>query len=183
MQVTKSGSSVTTLDIEDDILVTGSSDGCVQVYNLETGQVVERLSQCSSMVYQVRIVQRRILITMGTKVTVHKLYKDTVSRLTSKLTHVLTGHSRDTLCVDLEDDTVVSGGLDTNVLVYTLGADNEYQVVQTMTGHKLKVRCVRLVGEYCVSGSWDRCALLWSIVSGHCIRTLKHEMQVMITQK
>ena len=34
-------------------MVTGTSDGAVAVYNLLTGEVLERLSQSSSMVYQV----------------------------------------------------------------------------------------------------------------------------------
>lgn len=46
-------------------MVVGTSDGSVAVYNLTTGQALERLSQSSSMVYQVRLVGSRILITMG----------------------------------------------------------------------------------------------------------------------
>ena len=45
LQVTKEGSSVTCLDLEEELLVTGSSDGSVCLYNLETGKMVERLSQ------------------------------------------------------------------------------------------------------------------------------------------
>ena len=46
-------------------MVTGTSDGAVAVYNLLTGEVLERLSQSTSMVYQVRMVGSKVLITMG----------------------------------------------------------------------------------------------------------------------
>ena len=38
---------------DGELMVTGTSDGAVAVYNLLTREVLERLSQASSMVYQV----------------------------------------------------------------------------------------------------------------------------------
>ena len=46
-------------------MVAGTSDGSVQVYSLVTGQVMVGLSQSTSMVYQVRMVSSKVLITMG----------------------------------------------------------------------------------------------------------------------
>ena len=46
-------------------MVVGTSDGSVQVYSLVTGQVMVGLSQSTSMVYQVRMVGSKVLITMG----------------------------------------------------------------------------------------------------------------------
>ena len=56
LQVSKEGSSVTTLDLQDQTLVTGASDGSVCVYDLSRSKMVERLAQGGSMVYQVCIV-------------------------------------------------------------------------------------------------------------------------------
>ena len=53
IQVSKEGSSVTSLDIEDLLMVTGSSDGSVCVHDLTTGNILERLAQGGNMVYQV----------------------------------------------------------------------------------------------------------------------------------
>lgn len=47
------------------LMVVGTSDGSVQVYSLVTGQVMVGLSQSTSMVYQVRMVSSKVLITMG----------------------------------------------------------------------------------------------------------------------
>ena len=71
----------------------------------------------------------------------HKLTPgDDPGKLSSELTHVLTGHTRDALCADIRADLVVSGGLDTSVLVYRLGPENLFKVVHKLTGHTLKVR-------------------------------------------
>ena len=78
---------------------------------------------------------------LGPKVTVHQLTLGDGGKLSSELTHVLTGHTRDALCVDTQGDLVVSGGLDTSVLVYRLGPENLFKVVHKLTGHTLKVRC------------------------------------------
>ena len=72
--------------------------------------------------------------------TVHQLILGDAGKLSSELTHVLTGHTRDALCVDTQADLVVSGGLDTTVLVYRLGPENLFKVVHKLTGHTLKVR-------------------------------------------
>ena len=77
--------------------------------------------------------------TLGPKVTVHKLTLGDTGELSSELTHVLTGHSRDVLSVDTQADLVVSGGLDTTVLVYKLGPENLFKVVHKLEGHTLKV--------------------------------------------
>ena len=47
------------------LMVVGTSDGSVQGYCLVTGQVMVGLSQSTSMVYQVRMVGSKVLITMG----------------------------------------------------------------------------------------------------------------------
>ena len=74
----------------------------------------------------------RLLVTAGSKVTVHSISLTGSSRLT----HMVTGHTRDVLCLDLagEGDLLVSGGLDTNVLVTRLGADQQFQLLHKLSG-------------------------------------------------
>ena len=43
---------------------------------------------------------------------------------------------------------------------------------------RVQVRAVAIHGDHAVSGSWDRTARLWSLVTGQCVRVLKHEVQV-----
>ena len=79
--------------------------------------------------------------------TVHQLSLADAGKLSSELTHVLTGHTRDALCVDTQADLVVSGGLDTTVLVYRLGPENLFKVVHKLTGHTLKVNTRNYSGD------------------------------------
>ena len=123
---------------------------------------------------QVRLRGDRLAVTAGSKITVHQISLSQGSRLT----HVVTGHTRDVLCLDLAGEVLVSGGLDTNVLVTRLGEDQESQLLHTLSGHKLKVRCVSVWGQHAVTGSWDRTAILWDLITGSLLRTIKHEMQV-----
>ena len=92
LQVTKEGASVTCLDLEEELMVTGSSDGNVCLYNLETGQMLERLSQGGSLVYQVKLKGRRVLATAGSKMTVHTITtQGEGDKLTTSLSHLLEG--------------------------------------------------------------------------------------------
>merc|ERR1712106_817991 len=70
LEAHKDGFSITTIDIEDDLVVTGGSDGGVRLIRLSTGKLLTVLSQSSSMVYQVRIDRLRVFATAGSKVTV-----------------------------------------------------------------------------------------------------------------
>ena len=89
--------------------------------------------------------------------TVHKLTPgESAGKLGSELTHVLTGHTRDVLCADTRADLVVSGGLDTTVLVYRLGPENLFKVVHKLTGHTLKVY-TRYYSIYILSFNLHRC--------------------------
>ena len=166
----KEGSSITSLDTEDNLLVTGGTDGAANLWNLSTGKLLSLLSQGSSMVYQVRLDRGRIVTTAGSKVTV----QDTEG----VLTHLLEGHTREVLCLDIRGDMVVSGGMDKSVMVYRLGPQGTFKVVHTLTEHKLKVRCVKMHENLLVSGSWDRTARIWDLNTGECLRVLEHEMQV-----
>ena len=92
LQVTKEGASVTCLDLDEELMVTGSSDGNVCLYNLETGQMLERLSQGGSLVYQVKLKGRRVLATAGSKITVHTITtQGEGDKLTTSLSHLLEG--------------------------------------------------------------------------------------------
>ena len=92
---------------------------------------------------------------------------------------VLAGHSREVLCLAVTGDLVVSGGQDSLVLVTRLEpAAHQSQVLHRLEQHKLRVRCVAAQGRYAVSGSWDRTAVLWDLITGVSLRTIKHEMQV-----
>ena len=73
------------------------------------------------------------------QVTVQSVSVTGLNMVNVNLTHVLEGHSRDVLCLDAEDDKVVSGSLDKTIRMYRLGPAGQYRLVHTLTGHTLKV--------------------------------------------
>ena len=179
LQVSKEGTSVTSLDIQEELLVTGTSDGSVCLYNLQTGRMMERLAQGGSLVYQVKLGAGKVVATAGSKITVHTITRqESGSGITTSLSHLLTGHSREVLCLALTGNVVVSGGQDNKVLVTKLGPPHQSQLLHSLEHHKLRVRCVAVEGRHAVSGSWDRTAVLWDIITGAALRVIKHEMQV-----
>ena len=121
-------------------MVTGGSDGGVRLTSIKTGHLLTVLSQSSSYVYQVKIAGMRVVATAGSKVTVQTVQL-TEGEPESSLSHLLEGHTRDVLCLDICGDLIVTGGTDKLVLVYKLGPAGVYKVIHTLTEHKLKVSC------------------------------------------
>ena len=138
LEAHKDGFSITTMDVEGDLVVTGGSDGGVRLFRLSSGKLLTVLSQSSCMVYQVRMDHLRVFATAGNKVTVQTI-KLKEGEPESILTHLLEGHTRDVLCLDAHGDIVVTGGTDKNIMVFKLGPGGVFRVVHTLTEHKLKV--------------------------------------------
>ena len=101
-------------------------------YTSPAQKIFQDIKNSSTLQIQVRLRGGRLLVTAGSKVTVHSISLTGSSRLT----HMVTGHTRDVLCLDLagEGDLLVSGGLDTNVLVTRLGADQQFQLLHKLSG-------------------------------------------------
>ena len=62
------------------------------------------------------------------------------SKVAVQPSHVLEGHSREVLCLDVENDKVVSGSWDKTVRMYRLGPSGMARVIHTLAEHTLKVR-------------------------------------------
>ena len=74
------------------------------------------------------------------QVTVQSVSVTGLNVVNVNLTHVLEGHSRDVLCLDAENDKVVSGSLDKTIRMYRLGPAGMSRVIHTLAEHTLKVR-------------------------------------------
>jgi hypothetical protein len=62
----------------------------------------------------------------------------------ASLTHVLEGHSREVLCMDVQREggscLVVTGSTDKTVMVFRLGPEGVSKVLHRLEEHKLKVK-------------------------------------------
>lgn len=98
----------------------------------------------------------------------------------------LVGHSGTVRCLHLSGNRLVSGSSDCTIKVWDLSTEHSWSSIAckgTMVGHIDTVRCLQadehqvVSGSYdrtlkVVSGSLDRTIKLWSLSSGHCLRTL-----------
>ena len=58
---------------QEDLVVTGGSDGAVNIVRLSTGEKLGVLSQAPNIVYDVKMVGLKVFATAGSKVTVQDI--------------------------------------------------------------------------------------------------------------
>jgi len=188
LPVHEEGASITCITSQDDLVVTGGSDGAVNIVRLSSGEKIGVLSQGPTIVYDVKMIGLKVFATAGTKVTVQdiRISKGFREKVEGELTHVLEGHTRDVLCLDVQKEAAFSGGswlvvtgsMDKTIHVFRLGPDGTFKVVHKLEEHKLKVRCIKIHENLIISGSWDKSAKLWDLRTGECLRSLDHEKQI-----
>jgi WD40 repeat protein len=91
----------------------------------------------------------------------------------------LQGHAHSVCCVDLNgQSSLVSGGTDNHVKVWTLSNGGAPVLIHTLTGHIGEVYAVKFSpdGKKIASGSRDMTIMTWCVQSGLQLRTLRgHE--------
>ncbi|KAK5580648.1 hypothetical protein RB653_000670 [Dictyostelium firmibasis] len=101
-----------------------------------------------------------------------------------KLKDCLIGHTKEvtTLATNCKR-YLVSGSKDCTVKVWIVDIDGDQPTTlyRTLKGHTNIVQEVAITDDdkYVISGSWDGNVCIWDIESGQCIKTIKHESQIM----
>ncbi|KAA8911819.1 hypothetical protein TRICI_003695 [Trichomonascus ciferrii] len=100
-----------------------------------------------------------------------------VFREDGKMLRSLFGHVMGVWALTLRGDTLVSGGCDRDVRVWSLKSG---ACTQILRGHSSTVRCLQMadsavdgVAEVAVSGSRDHTLKVWDLARGVCLRTLQ----------
>ncbi|KAN0000932.1 hypothetical protein ACTFIZ_001376 [Dictyostelium cf. discoideum] len=111
-----------------------------------------------------------------------------------KLTDCLIGHSSEVTSLSIAPDPqlyigfinyFVSGSKDGTVIIWksTLLENNipNTTLYKVLKGHSDVVQKVAITNDqkFVISGSWDCNVCIWDIQSGECIKTIKHQSQVM----
>ncbi|KAN0048178.1 hypothetical protein ACTA71_002573 [Dictyostelium dimigraforme] len=95
----------------------------------------------------------------------------------------LIGHSYEVTALASNGNRyLVSGSKDCTIKVWIVKDNNgKTTLYKTLVGHSSIVQDVAITKDdkYIVSGSWDGNVCIWDIESGECIKTIKHQSQIM----
>lgn len=186
--------SVLCLQYDSSILVSGSSDSRVIVWDLIgdeatgkgkyeqkmtlVGHAMGVLDLCFDDKWivscsKVRNLLHSIRIAETVPLTFHHL-QDTTTRVwdrsTGELYRVLQGHRGPVNAIQLHGDHVLTASGDSLMKLWDLHSG---QTIRTFSGHSRGLACVHWApsGRHFVSGSNDKTIRLWNAETGECVRT------------
>lgn len=83
-------------------------------------------------------------------------------------TKVLRGHSNGVMCLQFDENTLMTGSYDTTIKIWDIESGKE---IRTLAGHASGVRCLQFDDTKLISGSIDRSLKVWNWRTGECIST------------
>lgn len=150
------------------ILVTGSWDKTIKVWNVATGQLLRTLMGHQEAVWSVAVAADGKTLVSGSSDQQIKIW----NLRKGQLIHTLTGHSNWVAAVALSPDgkLVASGSSDKTIKVWSLKSG---ELIHTLQGHCYAVTCIAFSpdGKTLVSGSGDKTLKIWSMRTGECLWT------------
>ncbi|KAJ5343379.1 NACHT and WD40 domain protein [Penicillium brevicompactum] len=155
---------------DSGLLVSGSSDNTVKLWNPATGALQRTLEGHFGMVWSVAFSHDGQLMASGSNDTTVKLWNPA----TGTLQQTLDGHSGSVLSVAFSHDgqLLASSSNDTTVNLWNSATGT---LQQTLDGHSGSVLSVAFShdGQLLASGSSDNTVNLWNIATGALQQTLK----------
>lgn len=147
------------------ILVTGSWDKTIKVWNVATGQLLRTLMGHQEAVWSVALAADGKTLASGSSDQQIKIW----NLPTGQLIHTLTGHSNWVAAVDLspKGELVASASSDKTLKVWSVKSG---ELIHTLQGHGCAVTCIAFTpdGKTLVSGSGDKTLKIWSLTTGEC---------------
>ncbi|XGW02855.1 hypothetical protein V3C99_014690 [Haemonchus contortus] len=158
---------ITCLQIQGDMLVTGSDDNTLRVWSIEQGKLLFTLVGHTGGVWTSQLSTDGKYIISGSTDRTVKVW----SAKDGSLIHTLHGHTSTVRCMSLCRNILVSGSRDTTLRAWNVdtGVCEQY-----LTGHVAAVRCVQfdLDDGRIVSGAYDFTIKVWDFETGACLHTL-----------
>ncbi|KAG9510310.1 F-box/WD repeat-containing protein 7, partial [Fragariocoptes setiger] len=156
---------------KSNIIVSGSDDMTLRVWDAESGQCLRKLEGHSGGVWSSQLSPDDIVISGSTDRTI-KVW----NAITGQLLSTLCGHSSTVRCMSLNKNRVVSGSRDHTLRLWDI---DEGVCIRIFVGHNDAVRCVEYNGELIVSGAYDHLVKVWEATSGCCLHSLaSHENRI-----
>ncbi|KAI9265600.1 WD40-repeat-containing domain protein [Sporodiniella umbellata] len=154
------------LQFNESILVTGSRDRCLKVWDLRSGALQRTLEGHQGSVLCLQF-DARFLISGSSDAAL--MVWDLA---TGEPIRTLRGHEESVLNVKFKDDVLVSCSKDRTVRIWHLADDGRAVLRHILRGHRAAVNAVQFKGNRVVSASGDRAIKIWDKNTGECLRTL-----------
>ncbi|CAH8553037.1 unnamed protein product [Schistosoma guineensis] len=163
--------SVLCLQYIGNLLISGSSDTTVRLWDLSTGCCLNVINHHAEAVLHLRF-RNNILVTCSKDRSI-AVWDMGPWPKDVQLRQVLVGHRAAVNVVDFDDKYIVSASGDRTIKVW---ATDTCAYVRTLTGHRRGIACLQYRDRLVVSGSSDNTIRIWDIETGVCFRVLEgHE--------
>jgi len=155
---------------DGEILVSGSADNTVKLWDIKTGKLINTLEGHTAFVNSVAFSPVGNILASGSDDNTFKLW----DIKTGKLINTLEGHNNDVNSVAFSPDgeILASGSNDNTIKLWDIKTG---KLIKTLKGNNWYVTSVAFSpdGDILASGSWDTTIKLWDIKTGKLIKTLK----------
>ncbi|KAG5355709.1 WD repeat-containing protein [Yarrowia sp. B02] len=154
------------LDSYENTIVSGSYDGTVRVWSLDTRTCLHVLDGHSDRVFAAIIDPQRKQCVSASRDTTARIW----SLETGQCLHVLKGHTSIVYMVELTPDYshIVTGSSDGTLRVWSPTGS----LVHTLEGHKSPVSAMQVDNDKIVSSATNMTVKLWDLQKGLFIRNL-----------
>jgi F-box/WD-40 domain protein MET30 len=155
---------VLTLQFDEQHLITGTFNGTINVWDIETGELVRQMTEHLDAVSALKFDSTKIISGSYDKTLRVWSYR------TGQCLSTFRGHEGKVLCLDFDGNIISSGSTDTHVRVWNFDAKTCF----TLRGHKGAVNSVKIHSgsNKLYSCSDDATIRVWDLETKQCLQVL-----------
>jgi len=151
------------LTIKGNILITGSLDSTIKIWDANTLEHLQTLRGHQDGV--VSLDTNKTYIVSGSHDNTIMLWNLT----DFQRVHTLKGHGGWVMCLQCDNEKIVSGSWDSTIRIWSIKLTKE---TKTLLGHKGAVTCLQFDETKIISGSSDKTIRIWDLTEGNCLHVL-----------